>query len=321
MLPGYTYNSLIKKLREWDIFTRPSREKKVRADGRAGGPNIPIDLTDKAREKYRLGTLVLPELGVGRRTQLLHLILYFTDKTNQHEFEFYPADKQRLNEYLTRLLMNYCSVDKLRILGHVPREMEYVSSIVYDSPSPCLLIWKDEIRALNNESKYATIYRVKILGVSVGDVLYREDRPSWPWLKDIKLTFEEVQEAFDGLVEMGIMKVIGDIWGVTRFDFVDGWMSDIVTLLWADHELLLSQMGGRLHKRKLAATIRKWLAKYLGHNGADALIRSNYDTKNDSADWVDLVSDGYDKLKQIHKKKFDKYELLIELLSQMVYPM
>lgn len=62
-------------------------------------------------------------------------------------------------------------------------------------------------------------------------------------------------------------------------------------------------MAGRLHNRKLAAIRRKWLAKYLGHNEADAMIRSDYDTRSDTEDWADLIARGYDKLKQIHKKK------------------
>jgi hypothetical protein len=64
LLSSYTYDSLIKRLREWDIFTKPTREKKVRTDGNAGGPSILIDLTDNARRKYTLGTLVIP---IGRR--------------------------------------------------------------------------------------------------------------------------------------------------------------------------------------------------------------------------------------------------------------
>jgi hypothetical protein len=329
-----TYNHWISTLRKYNILTQSPKDKISRSDGKPGGKRRPIDLTDTAKKKYKLGTFIIPgyeeEEDEERVEKLYQLILYFAAaKTGQHEYgEFWANDKQRINECLSRLLLTRCSVDTLEeeeLISH--KWSSNIIRIIYKSPSSCLLIWKETITAVDDRSKCGILYHVKVLGLSVPDVRIR-DRP---FFRNINFTIEEIQNVFDRLVELGIMNVIGNIWGVARYDFVDDWLREFITRLWGHHELILNEMYSLYDTKSHPSNERtawlkdrrKWLGLFQDKIELESRIRNDcfeHRKKEDASAWAELILQDYEELKKRYPDKIKKYEFILDRLLEVIYP-
>lgn len=331
ILHSNTYNEWISKLRKCNILTQPSRDRISRRDGKSGGRSIPIELTYIAKKKLKLGILSIPyceeEYKQKRLAELYQLILYFlAAKPGQYDHLEFRGDKQRINE----VLQDYCSVDMLEEEGTIPHQGDNkIVRVVYKSPSPCLLIWKEIMTAVD-KNKSGELYHVKILGLSVYEVCTREDRP---FFKKIKFSPEEVQEAFDRLIGTGIMEKIGDIGGKTRCDVVDERFRDILRELWGHHEFVLNEMYSlydtkahlKHEYRSWLKERREWLDSFHGGGELDARIKIRNNSnecieKEDANQWAEMVLRRYHNLKKRYPNEFTNYEFILDRLVRIAYP-
>jgi hypothetical protein len=244
ILTWNTYNKWISKLRKCNILTS-SRDKISRHDGKPwpGGRTIPIELTYTAKMKLKLGILTISNYEDKQKwlAELYQLILYFLGaEPGQYAYLEFRGEKQSINDILTRLF-DCCSVDRLEEDEAIPDQWnDKIVRIVYKSPSSCLQIWKEVITAADT-GKRGTVYHVKPLGLSVFEICVREDRP---FFTNLKLTPEKVQEAFERLVDTGILEIIGDIWDATRYDLVDERLREVIRVLWGHHDSIQNTNGG-----------------------------------------------------------------------------
>jgi hypothetical protein len=338
ILHSNTYNEWISRLRKCNILTQPSESTISRRDGKPGGRSIPIELTYIAKKKLKLGILSIPDCEEEdeqkRLAQLYQLILYFLaakPKPGLYDYGEFSGDKHRINEVLTCLHPNCCSVDTFEEEETIQNYWnKNLVTVVYKSPSPCLIIWKEIMTAADDPSKSSILYHGKTLGLCVYDMCIRQDRP---FFKNIEFSAQEIQEVFDRLVDTGVVKVIGHILGVARYDLADERLGDVIREIWSHHEFVLSETyplyDTKFHPkhewRKWMKQRQEWLDYFNGGGELDAriTIRNNPHERIDKEDadqWAEFILDRSDELKARYSNEFANFEFILDRLVQIAYP-
>ena len=123
------------------------------------------------------------------------------------------------------------------------------------------------------------LYCIKILGVSVKDLLNRERF----FFKNIIFTPRQIQKAFDSLVKLRVVKAIGAIDGEIRYTVADEPFKDLVRDCWQVHNWIIQEMNLKWMygtkkpvKRKEEKQKRDWLELSYDFTEANKMIIDDY---------------------------------------------
>ena len=335
-IPWDTWESIIKQLENAKIIL--DRPPKTQTKGTKRTDFYLLALREEVKEEVRRRlTLGLPIIGKNERLEKLYQLILYYDTQHPISFIIPEYETQELQEQLS--LVGVKSVDELTILSERGVDNNRVVTTYYRPVSPCLDIrsttirlsqpWSSSIADPLSTAK-AVHYSFILLGVSKKDILSSNTNHRYIF-DDITFTTEEVDKAFNALVELKIIKPFGTLSGIIRYSVIDEQLREFVCECFIIRGLLVETierkfLSDKQHstRRILIQSIRGWLelfcdGKYVD-NMFDYLINSGKNKYGDQL-FIELETVKYlysltdkhiDRIRIEYKEIISKYGHLAE---------
>ena len=282
-IPWDTWESIIKELENAKIIAnRPPK-----TDERSRRTTFYLlTLREEVKEEVRNKlTLDLPITGKNERLEKLYQLILYYEAEHPIGFRIPEYETEELHRKLS--IIGLKSVDELVIDSEKGVDNNRVVASFYKSVSPCMKITKVTVRLSQPWSSSiadplstarAVHYSFALLGVSKEDILFSNANHRYLF-DDIIFTGEEVDKAFNALLELKIIKPIGTLDGIIRYGISDEQLRELVCeccnirgLLFETIERKFLSDKEHSTRRILMQSIRDWLGLFRDGKYADNMF-------------------------------------------------
>ena len=267
-IPWDTWESIIKQLENANIILDRPPKTQTKCTKRTEPYLLALreEIEEEIRRKLTLG---LPIIGKNERLEKLYQLILYYDTQHPISFIIPEYENQELQEQLS--LLGLKSVDELSESG---RDNNRVVTTYYRPVSPSLDIRRTAIRlsqpwsssiADSLSTVKAVHYSFILLGVSKKDILSSNINHRYLF-DDIIFSTEEVDKAFNALLEIKIIKPLDTLGGIIRYSVIDEQLREFVCECFNIRGLLVETierkfLSDKQHStgRILMQSIRGWL--------------------------------------------------------------